>query len=415
MDSNSDPLAPFRERFFHSGENLIYLDGNSLGRLPLQSRELIADTVDRQWGERLIRSWNEEWIGLSERIGAKIARLVGAQPDEVILTDSTSLNLFKLATAVLRSLPDRRTMVTDDLNFPSDLYILQGLADLFGNRHEIRLARSHDGISVSEESLKKLILHDTALVTLTHVCFKSSFMYDMKRITSMAHEAGALMLWDLSHAAGAVPIDLNNSGADLAVGCTYKYLNGGPGSIAFLYVRKDLQNKLINPVWAWFADANPFEFRLDFTPAAGIRSFQGSTLPVLSAKPVELGVDMLLEAGMEAIRNKSLGLSRLFLELFDRDLEPRGFTLGSPRDESCRGSHLSIRHPEGYRICQALIHPRGDAPVIIPDFRLPDNVRIGFAPLYNTYEEVIRTVERIVEIIDQRIYLEYSSERDAVT
>ena len=266
-----DPLARFRSEFFESGEDLIYLDGNSLGKMPLRTKALLTDVINRQWGERLIRSWNTDWIGLNQKIGKQIAQLIGAKPNEVILTDSTSLNLFKLGYGSLKTQAETKNLVlSDEMNFPSDLYILQGLMDLFNSSYQLVLARSKDGITMDDQEICSMINENTALVSLSHVSFKSSFMYDMEKITRTAKSYGAHVIWDLSHATGAVPIDLNKCEVDMAVGCTYKYLNGGPGSIAFLYVREDLQDKILNPVWGWFADQKPFDFNLDFHPSNDI-------------------------------------------------------------------------------------------------------------------------------------------------
>ena len=410
-----DPLAEFRGQFVIDDPDLIYLDGNSLGRLPVKTMEILKQTTGFQWGNRLIRSWNDEWIGVSERIGAKIARLVGARADEVILTDSTSINLFKLAYAVLKEMDNRTGIVSDKLNFPSDLYILQGLKDMFGNRYRINLAATPDGIRVPEEILLDLVDRQTALVTVTHVCFKSSYMYDMATITQKVQEKGARMIWDLSHSTGAVPVDLNGSNADLAIGCTYKYLNGGPGSIAFLYIRKDLQAILTNPIWGWFADHDPFDFHLEFRPSRDIKRFQTSSPPILSLKAVEPGVDMVLEAGIDNLRRKSLQQSTLLIRLFDQMLFQHGFQLGSPRDAKERGSHVSLKHPEAFRICQAMIHPPDGGLSIIPDFRAPDNIRIGIAPLYNTFEEIFLTVARLNEIMEKKIFEKVSGVKSRVT
>ena len=410
-----DPLAGYRNEFVAEDPNLIYLDGNSLGRLPKKTVEVINHTITEEWGNRLIRGWNEEWMGVTDRMGAKIARLIGARPDEVILTDTTSVNLFKLAYAILKLQESRRQIVSDELNFPSDLYILQGLADIFNQGHIIKLARSEDGITIPENSLLNLVNAHTALVTVTHVCFKSSFMYNMETVTRRVHGHGAMIIWDLSHATGAVPVDLNGSHADMAVGCTYKYLNGGPGSIAYLYVRKDLQKQLFNPIRGWFADANPFEFQLDFRPANDIHRFQVSSPPVLSAKAIEPGVDLLLHAGMGAVRKKSVRLTQYLIDCFDKWLKPVGFSLGSPRNPDYRGSHVSIRHPEAFRISQVLIHPPDGEVIIIPDFRAPDNIRLGLAPLYNSFEEVCRTMLRIREIVDKKLYEQVSPDPGKVT
>ncbi len=248
-----DELATFRDGFVIDDPELIYLDGNSLGRLPKRSVQVVHDAVEKAWGERLIRVWNDGWINSPTQLGAKIARLIGAKDDEVLVTEATSINLFKLVIAALRAQSDRCGIVSDVFNFPSDLYILEGVIDLLGKRHNLRLIPSEDSISISPEAVSGSINDETALVCLTHVAFKSAFMYDMARVTEQAHDAGALMLWDLSHSVGAVPLNLQDADVDMAVGCTYKYLNGGPGAPAFLYVRRDLQDKLNQPMWGWFA------------------------------------------------------------------------------------------------------------------------------------------------------------------
>ena len=260
-----DDLAAFRNEFVISDTNLIYLDGNSLGRLPRRTIDFMKNVIENEWGDRLIRIWNDGWVNSPTELGAKIAKLVGAHADEIIITEATSINLFKLAVAALKAKNGRRKIISDTLNFPSDLYILQGVINLLGNTHHLDLLPSTDGITIASKEIENAIDNDTALVSLTHVAFKSSFMYDMETVTEQAHRVGALMLWDLCHSAGAVPVDLNGTNVDLAIGCTYKYLNGGPGAPAFLYVRRDLQAQLMQPMWGWFASKKPFDFELDFT------------------------------------------------------------------------------------------------------------------------------------------------------
>ncbi|MBE3561095.1 MAG: aminotransferase class V-fold PLP-dependent enzyme [Ktedonobacteraceae bacterium] len=261
-----DPLAHFRERFVITEPDLIYMDGNSLGRLPRETATHAEDLVLRQWGTRLIRSWNEGWFTAPERVGAKIARLIGAQPAEVIVADSTSVNLFKLVVAALRFQQGRQRILTDDLNFPSDLYILQGIIDLLGQQHQLEILPSPDGIHGPVAEIQAQLDEQVALVVLSHTAFKSGYMYDMPAITAAVHAAGALILWDLSHSVGAVPLDLHAAQADLAIGCTYKYLNGGPGAPAFLYIRQDWQERLHNPLSGWMGQHNPFNFALSYQP-----------------------------------------------------------------------------------------------------------------------------------------------------
>jgi len=410
-----DRLRNFRDKFYNHEEHTIYLDGNSLGRLPEATRDKLKQVIDRQWGTRLIRSWNEGWYKRSAESGNKLARIIGAGEDEVIICDSTTMNLYKLAYAAFRLQTGRKKIVSDELNFPTDLYVLQGLVDQFGEDFELKLARSENGTTVSMEEIDNAIDGDTALVVLSHVAFKSAFMYDMKAVTSLAHRKGALILWDLSHAAGAVPVDLQGSKADLAVGCTYKYLNGGPGAPAYLYISKEIQEKLISPVWGWFGELDPFAFDLEYRPAPGVRKFLVGTPPILSLEAIEPGLDMILEAGIENLRQKSLQQSRYMIFLFENFLKEHGFSLGSPTDPENRGSHLSFQHPEAYRICKALIEPPNSHVRVIPDFRVPDNIRIGITPLYTSYHDIWQAVERLVQIVTSKEYESYTSDRGHLT
>ena len=412
---NQDELSGYRSRFISGDEKLIYLDGNSLGRLPAESKEILERSVSFEWGERLIRSWNEDWYTKNISLGDKIAPIAGASEGEVVITDTTSVNLYKLAHAALRFQKGRTRIVSDELNFPSDLYILQGLVKEFGDEYELAVVSSRDGMTIDTMDLKAVIDENTALVSLSHVAFKSAFRYNMKEITGLAHEKGAMVLWDLSHSIGAVSGELNTANADLAVGCTYKYLNGGPGSPAFLYVRKDLQDKLISPIWGWFGEKNPFEFELKYRPGDGIKRFLAGTPPVLALKTIEPTLDMMIEAGMNSIRNKSVSQSDYLLRLAERFLYPLGFMPGSPTDPEMRGSHVSLRHPEAYRICRALIDPDVGGAVVIPDFRDPDNIRFGITPLYTTYTEIIMAIREIRDIVENKLFLKYSGEREKVT
>ena len=410
-----DELSAYRSRFVSGDERLIYLDGNSLGKLPVESKTILDRTVNLEWGERLIRSWNSDWYSKNRELGDKIARIAGASEGEVIITDTTSVNLYKLAHAALKFKEGRRRIVTDELNFPSDLYILQGLVKHFGEGYELVVVSSRDGMTIDSRDLKEKIDDNTALVSLSHVAFKSAFRYNMKEITALVHEKGAMMLWDLSHSIGAVPGELNKSNADLAVGCTYKYLNGGPGSPAFLYVRKDLQEKLSSPIWGWFGEKNPFDFALEYRPGEGISRFLAGTPPILSLKAIEPTIDMLNETGMQTIRKKSVAQSEYLMKLAKELLWPLGFQPGSPPDPEKRGSHVSLRHPEAYRICKALIDPHLGEAVIIPDFREPDNIRLGITPLYTTYTEIFIAVMEIRNIVEKKLFLKYASEREQVT
>jgi kynureninase len=406
-----DELASFRDAFIINDSGLIYLDGNSLGRLTHRAINRLNAAAELEWGKHLVRGWNHDWYDAPLRTGEKIAPLVGAKPGQVIVCDSTSVNLFKLVMAALALRPGRGRIVSDDLNFPSDLYVLQGCIQLLGNRHHLHLAPSRDGIYSDLEALYEALDENTALVTLSHVTFKSGFLYDMEEVTRRAHEAGALVLWDLSHSVGAVPISLDRWGVDLAVGCTYKYLNGGPGAPAFLYVCHELQERVRSPIWGWFGQHEPFSFELEFTPAQGIARWLAGTPPVLSLLAMEAAIDVVGEAGIPAVRRKSLLLTSYLVFLIDQVLAPLGFSLGSPRQSEQRGSHVSIRHPEGYRINRALIEEMQ----VLPDFREPDNIRLGLAPLYTSFSEVWEAVERIRQVVEQGKYKFYSTGRLRVT
>ncbi len=395
-----DPLAHFRAQFVIEDEGLIYLDGNSLGRLPKKSVGHAQDVIVRQWGERLIQGWYEGWIELQAQIGGKIGQLIGADADEVIIADSTSINLFKLALAAVRYNNGRSKIVTDDLNFPSDLYILQGVAALAGRPLHIEVVPSPDGVHGPLDGLAQAIDEDTVLVTLSHTVFKSSYTYDLTAVTQLADNAGALMLWDMSHSIGSVTADLHAANVPLAVGCTYKYLNGGPGSPAFLYVQREWQSRLGNPVTGWMGHHNMFEFALDYQRDAGLRHFLTGTPPILSIALIEPGVDLLLAAGMTAVREKSLQQSQYLIDLWRAWLEPLGFSLKSPTDAAVRGSHVSLGHPDGRGISQALINKMK----MIPDFREPDNIRLGIAPLYTRFSDIYEAMRRLRQVMDEKLY-----------
>ncbi len=397
-----DELASFRDEFVFAEPDLIYLDGNSLGRLPRRTVDRMGTAVEEEWGRDLIRGWNASWWDSPTRVGEKIAKLLGALPGQVIVSDTTSINLFKLVMVALEIRPERERIVSSVLNFPSDLYILQGCMRLLGERHQLHLVPSEDGITIDQPTLFDAIDERTTLVTLSHVVFKSGFLYDAKAVTERAHEVGALVLWDLGHSAGVVPIELDRWGVDLAVGCTYKYLNGGPGAPAFLYVRRDLQDAL-SPIWGWFGQDSPFEFDLEYQPAEGITHFLVSSPPILSTVALESALDVLLEAGIDRTRRKSVRLTSYLVYLFDTILEPLGFGLGSPRDPAQRGSHVSVRHREGYRINRALIEEMA----VIPDFREPDNIRLGVSPLYTSFSEVWEAVDRIRRVVKEKRYVRY--------
>ena len=406
-----DPLASYRKAFYLADPEMIYLDGNSLGRLPKSTVQRIAEVVEHEWGIDLIRSWNMGWYEAPKRIGAKIARLIGACPEEVILSESTSTNLFKLAMAALTFRPEREKIISDELNFPSDLYILQGCTNLDKSPRQLQILASLDGVSVNEEALLDAIDEETALVSFSHVAFKSGYLYPVESIVKEAHRVGALVLLDLSHSVGVVPMELDRWEVDFAVGCTYKHLNGGPGAPAFLFVHRELIEKVRSPIWGWFGQEAPFRFELAYQPAGGIERFLVGTPPILSLLAIEPGLDLLEEAGVALVREKSQQLTRYLIGLFDVILAPLGFTLGTPREAEKRGSHVSIRHPEGYRINRALIEEMK----VSPDFREPDTIRLGLAPLYTSFSEVWEAVNRIRLVVEANRHMRFSSERKAVT
>ena len=383
----SDPLARMRERF-DLPDGMIYLDGNSLGALPHIARDRIRQLIEDQWGLDLIKSWNvHDWYDMPRRCGAKLAPLIGARPDEVVCADSTSVNLFKLLAAALAERPDRRVIVSEKGNFPTDLYIAQGLTGMLDRGHELRLVES-DG------ELEAAIRDDVAVVMLTHIDYRSGRMHDMAALTARAHRAGALVLWDLAHSAGAVPVDLNGAGADLAVGCGYKYLNGGPGAPAFLFIAGRLQARIRPPLSGWMGHAAPFDFDWSYAPAEGIARNLCGTPPVLSLAALEAGLDTMAGVDMAAVRAKSLALGDLFIELVEQRCAGHGFALVSPRDES-RGSQVSFAHPHGFPIMQALI-----AGHVVGDFRAPDILRFGLTPLYTRYVDIWDAVGVLAGIMD---------------
>jgi len=385
LDS-ADPLAFARERF-RLPDGVIYLDGNSLGALPVAATSALADTADRQWGNDLIASWNKHgWIDWPTRIAARLAPIVGAKPSELLIADSTSVCLFKILAAAARARPGRKTILSQRRNFPTDLYVAQGLAGMLG----MTLKSVEPGEVIGE------INSDTAVVTLTHVDYRSAAFYDMQAINEAASAAGALVVWDLSHSAGAVEIDLNSTGSELAIGCGYKYLNGGPGAPAFIYVADRLQVELDNPLQGWMGHAEPFAFVDDYRPAGGILQFLTGTPSILALAALEAGLATFDGIAMSDVAAKSRSLSQLFIE----EVEARcgdEVRLASPRNPAQRGSHVVFAHAEGYAVIQALI-----ARNVIGDFRAPDLMRFGFAPLYNNHFEIVRAATILADILGAR-------------
>jgi kynureninase len=399
----ADPLAGHREAFVLP-EGVVYLDGNSLGALPRATAARVAACIAQEWGQDLITSWNKAgWIDLPRRLGDKIARLVGAAPGEVLVADSTSVNLFKVLSAALALRPGRRTILSDDGNFPSDLYMAQGLAALRDAGHVLRL--------VAPETVEQAIDADTAVVMLTEIDYRSGRRHDMRAITAAAHRAGALALWDLAHSAGAGPVDLAGCGADFAVGCGYKFLNGGPGAPAFLHVAARHQESFVQPLSGWLGHLAPFAFESGYRPAQGIGRYLCGTPPVLSMVALECGLDTILAADLGAIRAKAMALGDLFIALVEQLCAGHGLETACPRDATRRGSQVSFRHPQGYAIVQALI-ARG----VIGDFRAPDVLRFGFTPLYIGWTDTWDAAEHLAQVMASRQWREDAfQQRRAVT
>ncbi|MCP4656720.1 MAG: kynureninase [bacterium] len=391
-----DPLARYRD-LFHLPAGLIYFDGNSLGPLVKSSRRRLYDVMERQWGDDLIRSWEHHgWIDLPREVGSKTARLIGADDDEVVVTDSTSVNLFKLLAVALQLRPGRRVILSETSQFPTDLYMARGVAELFGKQYQVQLVDSEDpeldwGHEVPD--------HEVAVVCLSHVGFKTGALLDMAAITRAAHDGGALVLWDLSHSAGALEIDLGACGVDLAVGCGYKFLNGGPGAPAFLYVARRLQDDARSPLPGWLGHEQPFAFDLEYRPAPGIGRFLCGTPPILSLAALDAAMDLYADVDLGEVRRKSMALGDLFLDLVRRECADSGLAIACPLDAKRRGSQVSLRHEEGYAVVQALI-ARG----VVADFRTPDVLRFGLAPLYLRYTDIWDAVEILREVLETRAW-----------
>jgi kynureninase len=384
LDKN-DPLKSCAE-LFRIPEGMIYLDGNSLGAMPVAVIERMQEVIQKEWGEQLIHSWNDNnWFELPQIIGGKIASLIGAEQDEVIVSDCVSVNLFKLVVGALKKQKGKRKIVTEAGNFPTNLYVLQGIAKMFDDSVEV--------VAVQRSELEQEIDENTALVVLTHVHYKTSEMFDMQAMTELAHKNGALILWDLCHTAGAMSVKLTAYNVDLAVGCGYKYLNGGPGAPAFLYIAKRLQTEIHQPLSGWWGHASPFDFIDEYIPAADIRRAQSGTQSVLGLAALEVGIDTTLSVDMDLLREKSLKQSKLLMELIQQHCPQ--VSIASPADDDKRGSHVSIRHEHGYAVTRAL----SDHGVVV-DFRAPDIVRFGITPLYISYMDIWDTIEILKEILN---------------
>jgi len=386
-----DPLAPMRGRFVLD-EGLIYLDGNSLGALPAATPPRLARVVGEEWGRGLIGSWNDAgWIEAPRRLGDKVAGLIGADAGEVLVADSTSVNLFKLLAGAVRARPGRRVVLSHADNFPADLYVAQGLCELLDGGCELR--------TVAPAELAGALDADVAVLMVTHVDYATGAVQDMAALSAAARGCGALSLWDLSHSTAALPVDLGGCGADLAVGCGYKYLNGGPGAPAFLYVARRLQETIRSPLRGWMGHAEPFAFEPGHRHAPGVQGFLCGTPPILGMAALEAALDLWLEVDLDAVRAKSVRLGDLLIRLVDERCAGLGLTVASPREGARRGSQVALRHPDGYRVVRALID-RG----VVGDFRSPDIVRLGLAPLYLRHVDVWDAVETLREVLATRAH-----------
>ncbi len=405
----ADPLAAHRAAFALPPD-VVYLDGNSLGALPRATAARVNAVIEREWGEGLIRSWNGAgWIDATRRVGGKIAQLIGAGDDEVICADSTSLNLFKALACALRlqrssaDTKTRRVILSERGNFPTDLYVAQGLIDLTGAQHELRLVDAADLVATIDALGSRL-----AVLMLTHVNFQTGAMHDMAALTRSAHAVGALTIWDLAHSAGAVPVDLRAAAADFAVGCGYKYLNGGPGAPAFVFVAHQHLARLsgdafAQPLAGWLGHRAPFDFEAAYAPAAGIERFTVGTPSIVALAALECGVDTVLAAGIEALRAKSVALTDLFIRLVQARCPLEELRLVSPRDATQRGSQVCFSHPHAWPVMQALI---ASTPAVIGDFRAPDILRFGLAPLYVRHVDVWDAVDVLHDVFIRETHRE---------
>ena len=398
-----DPLAHFRGEF-DLPEDTVYLNGNSLGAMPKKALARAQRVITEEWGRDLIRSWNTHgWFQLAQRLGDKLAPVIGADAGEVVVTDSTGINLFKVLAAALSLRPERKRIVMEGSNFPTDNYTAQGLVQLLGNRHEIVFAEGDEIVAAIDESV--------AVVCLTQVHYKSGRVLDMQAISEKTQRCGALSIWDLCHSAGALPVDLNGCNVDFAVGCTYKYLNCGPGSPGFIFTAKRHQGVALQPLTGWWGHAAPFAFERDYRPADSINQMLSGTQPIVSLSLCEIGLDIAARADMQQVRRKSQQLGDLFIRLLDEQCSEFDFEILSPRDAERRGSQVAIAHPRGYAIVQALI-----ARKIIGDFRAPDVMRFGFSGLYVSYLDVWHTVTALRHIMRDELWRDPAyNQRHAVT
>ncbi|MGY2128336.1 kynureninase [Blastococcus sp. SYSU DS0617] len=408
----ADPLAGFRARFSGADEDgpdrLLYLDGNSLGRMPLATPAAVSRVVEQEWARGLVGSWSQ-WIGAATRLGDDLgAGVLGAGRGQVLVGDSTTVNLYKLLVAGAAARPGRDVLVCTADDFPTDRYVVAGVAEAQGMTVREIDADIDEGLDL--DVLAAALDERVAVVVLSLVAYRSGALADVAEVTRLVHESGALLLWDLSHAVGAVHVDLDATGADLAVGCTYKYLNGGPGAPAFLYVRRELQAELRSPIQGWFGQRDQFAMGPAYEPAEGIERFGVGTPPVIGMAAVEVGAGVVAEAGIEALAAKGRAMTDLVVALGDEWLVPAGVALASPREAVRRGSHVTFAHPQAWQLTQALVDRS-----VVPDFRTPDRVRLGPAPLYTRFVDVWDAMDRFRAILADRSYESFPAERSRVT
>ena len=410
---NNDDLKSFKSRFVNN-ENEIYLDGNSLGKLPVVTENDLITAVKNEWGQNLISSWNDNWLKMSEKINFKMSKLINSDNDEVLVGESTSVNLYKILYCLLYSNQYKKNLVTDCLNFPSDNYIIEGLKD-HTEKKEITILNYNNNLSCNIDILKKSIQENPGIYCLSLVTYKSSFLYPIKELNEFAENNKSIIVWDCSHAIGVVNIDVKDSKTKAAIGCTYKFLNSGPGSPSFLYVSKDILNHLQNPIKGWFGHSKPFDFENKYKPADNINKFNAGTPSVLSLIPVNTGLDLVLEAGIMNIRNKSIELGEYLIKIINIELNKFDVKITSPIESKSRGSHITIQHKEAWKICKLLIEGGNNRKRIIPDFRPENNIRLGFSPLYVSFIDLYETVIAIKDILENKEYLKIDDSKPEVT
>ena len=412
-NDKNDSLSSFKKRFLNN-ENEIYLDGNSLGKLPLETLNDLNNTIKNQWGKKLIRSWNEHWLDLNDRVNLKMSKLINADPNEVLVGESTSVNLYKLLYGLLNSKKYNKSLITDSLNFPSDLYIMEGLKELTISKKVIIVKYLSD-LESDLKLLKESIKQNPGIICLSLVSYKSSWLYPMLELNEFAENNKSIIVWDCSHAIGVIDIDVKKTKTKIALGCTYKFLNGGPGSPSFIYINNKLIKYISNPIQGWFGHEKPFDFPDNYHPFDGIKKFEAGTPSVISLSAIENGIDITLEAGIKNIRIKSKNLGDFLITLIKKELEALGFEITSPLISKNRGSHVSIKHKEAWRICKLLIKGKKNRKTIIPDFRPNNTIRLGIAPLYISYVDLFETIERIKEIVNTKEFLLIDDSKESVT